>query len=160
MPDRWRWRELVVLIAVVLTTAACGRFPRDPDGTLERIEQSHVLRAGASYHPPFVEQGDPPTGSEVELVTAYANHLGADVEWLTGTEAVLVERMESGELDVIVAGLDESTPWADKVGLTRAYAELASPGEAAKPRVIAVPMGENALLVDLECWLDENAGTA
>lgn len=156
------WRR-VGAVALLLAVTGCG-IPHDPDGTLDRVREQQLLRAGASHHPPFVQVESPdadPTGSEVELVEAYAEHLGADVEWTVGSEATLVEALEEGDIDVLAAGLADDSPWADRVGLTRPYAEKTDgPAGEQKSIVLAVAMGENALLVDLERWLDENGGGA
>lgn len=145
--------------------AACGQgFPVDPDGTLESIRSSGELRAGASHNPPQVvhpsESSGGPTGTEVELVEAYARHLGARVEWTIASETALMEKLEEGELDLAVAGLRTDSVWADTAGLTRAYAQESAPDGTTLNRVIATPLGENALMVDLERWFDSYEGRA
>ena len=139
----------VVGIGLSATLGGCGSIPRDPDGTLARVQREEVLRAGAS--PSAV------TDREVELVEGFAADLGAEVEWTRDGETALVADLESGRLDVVVGGLHADSPWADKVGLTRAYAESVEDGRTVK-HVMAVPMGENAMLVRLERYLDEVTG--
>lgn len=154
-------RVLLVVLAAALTTGvtACGgSFPADPDGTLETIRTNRTIRVGASHHPPQVsqptEKDASPTGSEVDLVTGYARHLGASVEWTVDSETALVEQLEEGQLDLVIAGLQADSVWADRAGLTRPYVEEEEPDGSSVPRVIATPAGENALLSDLERWLD------
>lgn len=139
-----------VVLAVLLT--GCASLPRDPGGTLERIRSTGILRVGASPSEGFVTvEGGTVTGPEADLATAFADSLGAAVEWHPGGEAELVAAMEDGRLDLIVAGLTDETPWADKVSLTRPWAT--SEGRRTK-HVLAVPLGENATLVALETYLD------
>ncbi len=129
----------------------------DPDETLETIRSSGVLRAGASHHPPQVVHpapGDVPSGVEVDLVEAYAAHLGAQVEWTAASESVLMEKLDEGELDLVVAGLRDDSVWSKTAGLTRAYTQEKAPDGTTLNRVIATPMGENALMSDLERWFD------
>lgn len=87
-------------------------------------------------------------------MTGYAKHLGATVEWTVDSETALVEQLEEGEVDLVVAGLEADSVWADRAALTRPYVEEKEPDGATVPRVIAAPAGENALLSDLERWLD------
>lgn len=141
--------------ALVLT--GCGSIPRDPDGTLERVRASGTLRAGASPGGGRVSvDRDRATGPEVDLVEDFAGALGAEVEWRPGGEEDLVAAMERGELDLIAGGLTDQSPWAGKVALTRPYATSEFDGGTVR-HVLAVPLGENALLFALESWLDGRA---
>lgn len=155
-------RKATGAVLTVALAGCGGRFPVDPDGTLESIRSSGELRAGASHHPPQVvhpsETSGDPTGTEVELVEAYARHLGARVEWTAASETSLMEKLDEGELDLVVAGLRDDSVWADQAGLTRAYTQETAPNGSTLNRVIATPMGENALMVDLERWFDGYEG--
>lgn len=148
-------RRLLLLVAAVLLLAGCGTsllpddFPADPDGTLDRVRADGVVRVGASPRPGWVDVGDgDPTGREPRLVEAFAEDLGADVEWTVTGEEDLVRLLEEGEIDLAVGGFTDENAWVDKVGLTRAYAGV---------HVMMVPMGENAWLSRLERWLDDHA---
>lgn len=157
MATEARPRRRAVLLAgslapVVAGLSACGlSIPTDPDGTLDRVRTDGVLRVGASPRPGWVELPDsgPPRGREADLVAGFADHLGAEVEWTTSGEEHLVTMLEDGSIDLAVGGFTEDNAWADRVGLTRAYAGA---------HVMMVPMGENALQSDLERWLDAQAG--
>ena len=154
---------LLGAVALAAGLAACsGPFPAAPDGTLERIRADGVLRAGAAHHPPEVvhpeRDGADPTGTEVAMIEDYAAELGAEVEWYVASETVLMERLETGRLDLVVAGLHADSVWADTAGLTRAYARATGPDGAEVRRVIATPAGENALMSSLERWFDDYEG--
>ena len=152
---------LVVVYLLALTgalTAACGGpFPRDTDGSLDRITGG-VLRVGVSENPPWTEVYDDGrvAGREVDLVRGFATEHGADVEWIPGAESELVMAMVRGDLDVVVGGLTSDTPWESEVALTRPYADEVTPDGDTEQMVMATPLGENALLVALETYL---AGT-
>ena len=157
-------RRLLLLVAAVVLLTGCGTslvpddFPADPDGTLDRIHADGVVRVGASPRPGWVELGGgDPTGREPELVEAFAESLGADVEWTVTGEEDLVKRLEEGEIDLAVGGFTEDNAWVDKVGLTRTYAEVEVAGTT-EAHVMMVPMGENAWMSRLERWLDEHGG--
>lgn len=146
-----------LMVALLLSLAGCSTMPRDPGGTLERVRETSVLRVGASPSGDLVRpDGDAVGGSEARLVTGYATSLGARVRWRVGGEEELVAAMERGEIDVIVGGLSAASPWVDTVSLTRPYAVSTDHGRQVE-HVMAVPMGENALLVSLERYLDEEA---
>jgi polar amino acid transport system substrate-binding protein len=135
------------IVALALGLTACASMPRDPDETLERVQREGVLRVGASP--------SERTEQEAELAEGFAAELGARVEWTRSGETALVGAMERGELDLIIGGLHADSPWSDKVAVTRGYAESTEAGETVK-HVLAVPIGENAMLVRLETYLDEN----
>ena len=74
---------------------------------------------------PGFEVGDgDPTGREPRLVEAFAEDLGADVEWTVTGEEDLVRLLEEGEIDLAFGGFTDTNAWVDKVGLTRSYAEV------------------------------------
>ena len=143
---------------VVLAVSGCASIPRDPDGTLEKVIARGELRVCASPSGDLVVlSGADPSGREVDLVEGFAEELGVDVVWTVSGETELVGAMELGDLDVLVGGLHADSPWSDKVAVTRAYAESTEAGETVK-HVLAVPIGENAMLVRLERYLDEATG--
>lgn len=146
-------RAVMCLLALA-SLVACGSIPRDPDGTLERVRAEQLLRVGASPAEGSVAfEGDSASGREAELAVDFAEELGAEVSWTLGGEGELVAAMERGELDLLVGGLQADSPWADKVSLTRPYRESTELDETIK-HVLAVPLGENAMLVRLERFLD------
>lgn len=151
-------RRLGALAMVALLLTGCAaRFPADPEGTLERV-QGGVLRVGVTENAPWVDLsgGGEPSGTEPTLVLEFAERLDADVEWTAGSEATLAEALESGELDLVIGGFLEDTPWAEHGAVTRPYVD-AGTGEGTDRHVMLTPMGENAFLVALESFLDERA---
>lgn len=154
-----RPRASVVLAAVGLAVAGCANYPADPENSLETARGSQ-LQVGVTEHPPWVEidDDDEPFGLEAELIIDYAERLDAEVAWTVGSESELMGLLDSHQLDVVIGGFDENTPWQSEAATTRPYG-TASDGTA---RVLLVEMGENALLSDMERYLidteDERAG--
>ncbi|PRI11397.1 hypothetical protein B4915_06030 [Leucobacter massiliensis] len=137
--------------------AGCGiTVPTDPDGTLDRV-MGGELRVGVSPDPGLVEdRGAEPSGPLADLAGDFAESVGARPEWTVGSEETLVRGLESGDLDLVVGGFTEDTPWIDRAGITRGYGGI--DGADGRRIVLLVPLGENALLSELETFLDEEVG--
>lgn len=151
---------LVLAAMVVLLTAGCqSHFPADAQGTLDRASGG-TLRVGISENVPFteVDADGTVTGSEVELMTQYAASIGAEIDWVPAGENVLAASMQAGDLDVVIGGLASDAPWTSQIALTRPYMTTTGPEGKTVKIVMGVTPGENALLVDLERFLAEEAG--
>lgn len=142
---RMRPRTRAVLLFLLLPIA-CEPYPRDPEATLERASGG-LLRVGATESPPWlVRTGDDSArGPEAEMVEAFAQAIDARVEWRWGAADEHLEALERHELDLVAAGLLASSPWKQRVGLSRPWHEAGD-----TRRVLAVPPGENRTLVALE----------
>jgi ABC-type amino acid transport substrate-binding protein len=147
-----------VALVVAASLSGCGlRVPVDPDGTLDRIDRTGMLRAGASQSEGLVEvSGDEVGGSLAELVEAFARERDADVTWVVASEERLVDALEAGDLDIAVGGMTDATPWSERASVTRGYPGV--PGSEGAPVVMLLPLGENALQLALETFLDEEVG--
>ncbi len=149
-----------VLALLILMLAACGiQVPSDPRGTLDRV-QGGVMRVGVTENKPWVELKDTaqPAGTEPDLISRFAQQLGSKVQWTKGSEAVLLDALERGELDLVVGGFLEGTPWVEKGATTRPYTERTAAGGMDK-HVMIVRMGENGFLVALEEFLLAEVGS-
>jgi polar amino acid transport system substrate-binding protein len=103
--------------------AACAGLPRDPEGTLRRVRGGR-LRVGLVEHAPWVVRTEgEPAGVEAELVRRLAAEVGAQPEWHWGGEQQHMEALERFELDLVVGGITDQTPWSKYVGLTGPYFE-------------------------------------
>ncbi len=147
---------MLALAAVCAALAGCGiQIPADPDGTLDRVTGG-VLRVGASANGDLVQIDDGEvSGSEAELVEAFADHLDARIDWTEGSEEALVRGLERGDLDLVIGGITDETPWTDRAGMSRPYAEVRDSEGTTRKLVMLVPMGENAFLTELETFLTE-----
>ncbi len=145
-----RWAALVVLVM-----GGCGA-PKDPDGSTHRIVSARVLRVGATHSPPWIRiAAAEPAGPEAELIRRFAGSLGARVAWVPGGQQQLLQALEHGELDLVAAGADATTPWKSRVGVSLPYANTRGPHGLEK-RVLLTAPGENQLLMRLDRFVLAN----
>ncbi len=185
-----RCRPLLPLCLLLLALlAGCDDYPRDPEGTLDRV-RGGVLRAGLVEQRPWAARdGERLEGVEVALVEALAASLGAEVRWSRDSGTAAFAALQAGELDLLIGGVTESDPWASEVAATRPYLVydlvIAAPAGAppgtlptTKPRwqlgedevvlqrleerrqVFLLPQGENAWLIAVDRFLRERGPQA
>lgn len=158
LPRIVRW---VVTCGVVLGLVGCGgHYPADPDGTLDRVSGG-TLRVGISHQPPWTDtSGDgetDPEGIEVQAIKDYASSIDAEVEWHEGGEEHLIGLLSEKDIDVVIGGLTDQSPWDSDAALTTSYVESIGIGGKTAKHVMAVQMGENAFMTSLERFLlDQN----
>ena len=114
---------ITILFSSVFLNFACADLPRDPKNTLRQL-QSRPMRVGLVEHPPWVVRttGEP-AGVEVDLVRNFASQLGTAIEWRWGGEQGQLEALEHYQLDVVIGGFTDRTPWRQYVGLSSPYFE-------------------------------------
>ncbi|PCC71851.1 extracellular solute-binding protein, family 3 [Nannocystis exedens] len=135
-------------LAVVAWLACACDLPRDPQRTAERVAL-YGVRVGVVLEPPWACQRDGRlAGAEVDLVREFARARGLEVTFTLGGETRLLAALRRFEFDLVIGGLVADSPYADDIGLTRAY-HHAVDGE----HVLAVPPGENAWTMQLEAYL-------
>ena len=156
---RVRWGLGIVVILTMLVTGCAMTMPADPDGTLDRIDGG-VMRVGVTENAPWVlvDDADDPSGSEQALISEFADRFEARVEWTPGSEAALLKALDRGELDIVIGGFLDDTPWTDLGAVTRPYLQTSGP-EGTEKHVMIVRMGENRLLLELERFLFEETGS-
>ena len=144
-------RRLATGLALALTLAGC-QFPRDTEGTLDRV-RGGTMRVGVTHAPPFVvlADGRDPAGVEAELVRRFAQRIDARIEWIRGSEAELMGALHGRQLDVVIAGLSRRSPWSKEVTLTRPYLNtqtlIAAP-DAETARALSDDLGGQRIAVE------------
>jgi polar amino acid transport system substrate-binding protein len=114
---------LLLLLLIAAAALAGCQYPRDVEGTLDRVEGG-TMRVGVSDNEPWVNlDGPEPSGVEPEIIRRFADSIGAEVHWVQGDSEELVEALEGGQLDVVVAGITRTSEYRRKVGLTRPYVD-------------------------------------
>jgi len=132
----------------VLITVGCD-LPRDADGTMHRA-RGGIIRAGAVHNPPWVDTTTAEvSGIEAALVNDMAQQIGARVEWKRWPESELMTALHDRRIDLVAAGLLDSSPWQKEVALTRPYYDEHR-GSTTRRHVLATAPGENGWLVHVE----------
>lgn len=129
----------------------CENFPKDPEHTLSKVIGG-TLKVGITHHPPFtVVSGDStltPGGIEVELVESFARELNAQIVWVHETESQLFKMLKSREIDMVIGGITQKSPWKTHAGFSRPYLKREK-----EKYVMAISPGENAFLMRIEKFL-------
>ena len=134
-------------ILAIAAALACGcEFPRDPEGTLDRV-RGGVMRVGVTHVEPWVTvQGGEVGGVEAELVERFAASIDAQVEWVEGSESDLMAALHGRQLDVVIAGLTRRSEWQRVAALTRPFVSyevvIGAPDRATADRLSADLGGE------------------
>ncbi|HEY0625273.1 MAG TPA: hypothetical protein VGD10_00925 [Allosphingosinicella sp.] len=101
-------RLKVSSILAVLLATSCGDYPRDPEGTLKRVQGEKSFRVGLVA--PLGEAGD---GSEAaRLLQAISVRTGAEPRIVRGDAEPLLNRLEEGDLDLVIGRFEKKSPWA------------------------------------------------
>ncbi len=146
-------KRLLYFFFISLVCFACAEYPKDPNNTLHKVTNG-TLTVGYSENSPWVikTEGEP-QGREAELIKSFALGLHSKIIWHSGSEDVLFKKLENKEIDLIIAGLTEGTPWKTRmVGFTIPYTT-----KKEENHVIAIQEGENAFLAKLEKFLVEKS---
>lgn len=89
----------------------CERFPRDPEGTLQRVQKQRAFRVGIVS--PLEERGPYPEARE--LLQRVATSSGARARIERGEAEQLLDRLEQGHLDLVLGHFEKKSPWATLV---------------------------------------------
>jgi membrane-bound lytic murein transglycosylase MltF len=87
-------------------------------------------------------------------VEGFARQIGAQIEWTVSGEEAVMTALQNGDLDLVAGGLTSQSPWTTHGAVTRDYAETTGPDGKSVKLVMAVPLGENQMLTELERYLD------
>ncbi|MGO1165543.1 MAG: transporter substrate-binding domain-containing protein [Janibacter sp.] len=90
----------MLLLMPLLLVAGCS----DPGSALSRAESTGVLNVGVVDNPPRTvpEDGGDVSGSDAELISDYADSIGAHPSWQVGDLDALADAVDRGEVDVII----------------------------------------------------------
>lgn len=154
---RTSFRVVSICVLAVFALGWDCQIPQDPEKTLQRARDG-LLRVGLAEAEPwaYMDERGQVGGVEVELLQQFASQINAEIQWVTGPQNDLLEKLHKFELDVVVGGLTKNTPWKQKVGLTQPFALVPDSTDPSKKigHVIAVAPGENRLVKELDTFLE------
>jgi ABC-type amino acid transport substrate-binding protein len=151
MQDSFLTARLLSAVSAVLLLTSCG-LPRDADGALSHIQHG-VIRVGVADNPPWVAVADTDaSGIEPTMIAELAGALQAKIKTVHGSETRLMESLHRRELDVVIGGFTDDSPWKKEIALTTPYHE----DRQGRKHVLALPPGENRWLMRVEKYLHEN----
>lgn len=133
-------RRLLATLVLPLLLAACS----DPGSALSRAESTGILTVGVVDNPPRTvpTEGGEVTGPAADLISDYADSIGAHPSWQVGELDALASAVDRGEVDVII-GAD-----AEAKGVT----PTSSAGDAG---TVLVGEQETPLKESIDAWLAE-----
>ena len=102
--------KLTALSICLLLLSGCGDFPRDPLGTLERVRAERSFRVGM-----VAPLGDRPDAAVQRLLEQVAAASSARPVLVRGDSEPLLNRLEEGELDLVIGRFEAASPWATMV---------------------------------------------
>jgi hypothetical protein len=94
--------------AAALGLASCGEFPRDAEGTLDRIRHDRVIRVG-------IIAPNPEAAEANRLLQRLSRASGALPKLQEGDLETLLNSLEQGQLDLVLGRLEKKTPWLRRV---------------------------------------------
>jgi len=113
-----RGRTWLVLGALA-ALAACGlEVPRDVDGTLARVRETHLIRVGLVEGP--AGAADPAIAPFLARLRA---RTGAAPRIVRGSAEPLLAALEDGQLDLVIGEIAQDSPWIADVAVIEPLAE-------------------------------------
>ena len=101
----------LLLVFVLLGLAGCGDFPRDPHGTLDKVRAERRFRVGLVA--PLGEAGlDPRAAAMLRQVAGAA---GAAPIFDRGDMETMLDRLETGEVELVIGRFEAKSPWSTLV---------------------------------------------
>ncbi len=139
--------KMLGLLALAATASGCDEFPKDIAGTTEGVLARGAMRAGIVAGGPAVE--------ERALVERLANSMSVDADIRDGATEDLIQRLNAGEIDVVVGEFAKSTPWSTRTAMTSSARAIAPPKDHPVLRALVRP-GENRWLILVERTVRES----
>ena len=97
------WRFCLSL--ALLAACSCADFPRDPEGTLDRVRAERSFKVGLVAP---LSGRDPKVDALLRRVEKVS---GARGQVESGDGEPLLNRLEEGELDLVIGRFEAASPW-------------------------------------------------
>jgi hypothetical protein len=138
---------------LALLCASCTDFPKDPEGTLNRIRSEGRFRVGI-IAPLGLQKGNDP--ELAPFLTAVGTAASARPAVISGDAEPLLGKLKQGQLDLVIGRFEKKSPWSTLV-------EIGPPLRSerqGKTELLLAPVmrnGENAWIALVEAQA-RNAG--
>lgn len=116
--NKWTQTLLGAALAVTMTaTAHAG--PR-----LDNIMENKVLRVGTpgDYKPFAIKTDDGYEGHDIDVITAIAQELGVEIEYVDTSWPTLVSDIQADKFDIAVGGITRNVPRISQLAMLPGYA--------------------------------------
>lgn len=120
----------------LLLIVGCTDIPRDPEGTADRVRAEGRFRVG------LIDGAALAHDRQALFLDRLKNAAGADPEIERGAAESLLQKLEAGDLDLVLGAMAANSPWEKQVHFLPALHEHVAPGAYLR----VVPMarhGEN-----------------
>lgn len=136
--DAMRRLLALALLPLLLVATGCS----DPGSALSRAESTGILNVGVVDNPPLTVPADSGevSGPAADMITGYADSIGAHPSWQVGDLDALAAAVDRGEVDVII-GAD---------GPTKGVTATSSSGDSG---IVLVGEQEQPLKDSINGWL-------
>ena len=151
MKNTKKWLAAVMLIMMLILTAACGNDTQGTKAgyrTLEEIKTAGVINIGVfSDKNPFgyVDENGEYQGYDVYFARRLAEDLGVEVNFISTEAANRIEYLKTGKVDIILANFTVTPARAEEVDFALPYMNVA----------LGVVSPNGRVITTLEGW-DEN----
>jgi len=112
-------RAFLICLGLAALLPACGAYPRDIDGTSERVRAAGIVRVGLI--------AGPATARDRALIGAYLGRVGraagAAPRIVTGGAEPLLAGLEADRLDLVLGEIAADSPWVSDVAVIEPLAE-------------------------------------
>ena len=105
-------RRIAIFIFFAASSGCGGDFPRDAEGTLDRVRTQRAFAVGV-----VAPAGTSPMTEVDELIRRVAQASGASPRLLRGEAEPLLKQLEDGHVDLVIGRFDKKSPWARRVTL-------------------------------------------
>ncbi|KOS54660.1 ABC transporter substrate-binding protein [Rhodococcus rhodochrous KG-21] len=133
----------VTAFAISGCTSSSGTHSADGESVLSKVLTSRKLTVGVfSDAPPYgvLNSAGVYEGFDIDKAEALAQSLGAEIEYVSTTNANRIPLLESGKVDVVIAALTNLDERAQVVAMSRPY--------ASEGQVVLVPKGSTIASYD------------
>lgn len=131
------------ILASMLALAACTDLPRDPHGTLDRVEAGKTIRLGQIA-------GSPTDAAAEATLRRLSARTGARVSRTEGHGEELLEGLEDGDFDLVYGHFADDSPWATGVHFGTPPGGPKHPPKSLRIARFAFRMGENGWITAVE----------